>query len=221
MKGAAGQAPVLHNVASADGNFVPPTIVQWADVGARGVLFSTRTTSLLCFGDGWYQAKSSGGAWKLGVDRSDLPLAYYGSVSRLADGIATMLTGGDAILTMVQHGAAATAASFDLAFNRMNLPSVIRVQRFRANMAMPGTVMAMSVNPAYLIGPGLVGEEDLPALLQRLSAPDAAVRAEAAEDLQQLGRKARSAESGLAKLLTDPAERVRIAAASALLRITL
>ncbi len=220
LKGTAGQDPILHNVASSDGNVVPPAIVQWADAGARGVLFSSRTTSLLCFGEGWYQAKSSGGEWKLGVDRSDLPLAYYGSVSRLADGIGSMLKGGDAILTMVQHGADDTAASFDLAFNRMNLPSVIRVQRIRANMSMPGTVMAVSVNPAYVIGLGLVGEEEIPALLQRLTSPDAAVRAEAAQDIQQLGRKARPAEASLVKLLADPVERVRIAAASALLRIT-
>ncbi len=220
LKGTASQDPILHNVASSDGNMIPPAIVQWADAGARGVLFSSRTTSLLCFGEGWYQAKSSGGEWKLGVDRSDLPLAYYGSVSRLADGIATMLSGGDAIITMVQHGADDTAASFDLAFNRMNLPNVIRVQRIRANMSMPGTVMSVSVNPAYFVGLGMVGEEEIPALTQRLSSPDAAVRAEAAADLQQLGRKARSAEGSLVKLLADPAERVRIAAASALLRIS-
>jgi HEAT repeat protein len=219
LKGTPGQDPILHNVASSDGNAVPPAIVQWADAGARGVLFSSRTTSLLCFGEGWYQAKSSGGEWKLGVDRSDLPLAYYGSVSRLADGIATMLAGGNAILTMVQHGADDTAASFDLAFNRMNLPNVIRVQRIRANMSMPGTVMAVSVNPAYVVGLGLVGEEDLPALMQRLASPDAAVREEAANDILQLGHKARSAEGALVKLMADPAERVRIAAASALLRI--
>ena len=67
LKGAAAQDPILHNVASSDGNIVPPAIVQWADTGARGVLFSSRTTALLCFGNGWYQAKSSGGEWKLGV----------------------------------------------------------------------------------------------------------------------------------------------------------
>jgi len=220
LKGGATETPILHDVASSDGNVVPPAIVQWAEVGARGVLFSSRTTSLLCFGEGWYQAKSSDGQWKLGVDRTDLPLAYYGSVSRLADGIATMLSGGDAILTMVQHGADDNAASFDLALNRMNLPGVIRVQRFRANMSMPGTVMAMSVNPAYVIGQGMVGEEELPALVQRLSSPDAAIRADAAADLLQLGGKARSAEGALVKLLADPAERVRISAAAALLRIT-
>ena len=157
LKGAEAQAPIVHNVASSDGNIVPPAIVQWADVGARGVLFSTRATSLLCFGNGWYQAKSSGGEMEVGSRplRSSSRLLRF-SFRGLADGIATMLKGGDAILTMVQHGADDNAASFDLAFNRMNLPNVIRVQRIRANLAMPGTVMAVSVNPAYVIraGPG-------------------------------------------------------------------
>ena len=219
LKGAAGQGPIRHDVGSSDGNMVPPAIVQWAEVGARGVLFSSRTTGLLCFGDGWYQVKSSAGEWKLGVDRSDLSLAYYGSVSRLADGVATMLSGGDAILTMIQHGAN-DSASFDLALNRMNLPSLIRVQRIRANMSMPAMVMAVSANPVYVIGPGRIDEEELPALVKSLSSPDAAVRADAAADLQQLGRKAQSAEGQLVKLLTDPAVRVRISVASALLQIT-
>ncbi len=219
LKGAAGQTAIRHDVGSSDGNVVPPAIVQWAEAGARGVLFSSRTTGLLCFGDGWYQVKSSNGEWKLGVDRSDLSLAYYGSISRLADGVATMLSGGDAILTMIQHGAD-DSASFDLALNRMNLPGVIRVQRIRANMTMPATVMAVSANPVYVIGPGRVGEEELPGLLQRLSSTDASVRAETAGDLLQLGRKAASAEGPLVKLLSDPAVRVRISAAAALLRIT-
>jgi HEAT repeat protein len=218
LKGAQGQVPIRHDVGSSDGSIVPPAIAQWAEIGARGVLFSSRTTSLLCFGEGWYQAKSSGGEWKLGIDRSDLPLAYYGTISRLADAVATMLSGGNAIVTTVQHGAD-DSASFDLALNRMNLPSVIRVQRIRANMSMPGNVAAVSASPVYVIGPGRVGEEELPALLQHLSSPDAAVRAEAAADLQQLGRKAQSAEGRLVKLLADPAVRVRISVASALLRI--
>ena len=53
-----------------------------------------------------------------------------------ADGITRMLAGKDAILTTVQHGVD-DAASFDLALNRASLPGLIRVQRIRANMAMP------------------------------------------------------------------------------------
>jgi HEAT repeat protein len=218
LKGTLGTALIRQDLAEANSGVVPPEIVQWAEAGARGVLFSSRTTSLVCFGQGWYQAKSSGGQWKLGVDRADLPLAYYGTVSRLADGIATMLAGGTAIMTTVQHGAD-DAASFDLALNRARLPSVIRVQRIRASMSMPGTVAAVSANPAYLVGPGLVGQEDVPALLKRLSSPTATARAEAAEDLQQLGRKAASAGAPLVKLLADPVIRVRLSAASAVLSI--
>ncbi len=217
LKGELSTPAILHHVASADG-VIPRGIVSWAEPGARGVLFASRTTTLVCFGEGWYQVKSSGGDWKLGIDRTDLSLAYYGTVSRLADGIAAVLAGGDAILTMVQHGIE-DAASFDLALNRTHLPAIIRVQRFRANLRMPGMVMAMSGNPAYIIGQGWVGEEELPALIPQLASPDATARAEATVDLQRLGYKARSAEPALTKLLSDSNARVRISAASALLRI--
>ncbi|HUR56923.1 MAG TPA: HEAT repeat domain-containing protein, partial [Opitutaceae bacterium] len=218
LKGELGTASIRHDVASADG-VIPSNVARWADVGARGVLFSSRTTALVCLGEGWYQAKLSGGEWKLGIDRPDLTLAYYGTVSRLADGIVTMLAGGEAILTTVQHGTD-EAASFDLALNRTNLPGLIRVQRIRANMKMPAMVMAMSGSSAYVLGMGRVGEEELPGLIQKLASADAATRAEAAEELQLLGRKARSAETALVKLLADPAVRVRISAASALLSIS-
>ena len=129
--------PIQHDVAAAGGSLVPRAIQQWAGPGARGVLFISRATELLCLGEGWYAVRSSGnGEWKLGADRADLPLAYYGSVSRLADGITRMLAGKDAILTTVQHGVD-DAASFDVALNRASLPGLIRVQRIRANMAMP------------------------------------------------------------------------------------
>ncbi|MEO8076170.1 MAG: HEAT repeat domain-containing protein [Acidobacteriota bacterium] len=130
-----------------------------------------------------------------------------------------MLAGGTTTLTMVQHGYDDNAASFDMALNRMNLPGVIRVQRFRANMSLPDKVMTMSVNPVWVLGPGMVGEEELPAIVPRLSSPDAAVRADAAKDLLEIGSRARSAGDGLTKLLADPNVRVRISAAAALLRI--
>ena len=219
IKGELDGNPVQHDVAAAGGSLVPRAIQQWAGPGARGVLFISRATELLCLGEGWYAVRSSGnGEWKLGADRADLPLAYYGSVSRLADGITRMLAGRDAILTTVQHGVD-DAASFDLALNRASLPGLIRVQRIRANLAMPGTVMAVSANPAYLIGKGRVGEEDLPLLLTQLKDPDATVRAESADELRDLGRKAGAAEEILTELLGDKTPRARYSSASALLCI--
>jgi HEAT repeat protein len=219
FKGTLSKALVQHDVAAPGGTLVPPTIQQWAEAGARGVLFSSRTTQLLCLGEGWYAVRSTtNAAWRLGPDRTELPLAYYGSVSRLADAIARMLAGRDAIITTVQHGVD-DAASFDVALNRAGMPGLIRVQRIRANMGMPARVMGVSANPAYLIGKGRVGEEDLPALLAQLRAGDAAVRAEAAEELGELGRKAAPAEKPLTDLLRDKSARVRLFSASALLCI--
>ena len=178
----------------------------------------TRPWSVLA--EGWYQVRTSGsGPWKLGKDRPDLPLAYYGAVSRLAESIALMIGGKDAVITVVAHGADNEGASFDLALNRFNLPGLVRVQRIRANMQMPGMVMAASANPAYLIGAGPVDEGDLAALIERLRSPDAMVRMEAADDLRCLGHKAASAAAPLTELLGNPSQRVRLSAAAAMLQI--
>jgi HEAT repeat protein len=219
LKGDLDTNPIQHDVAPADSTIVPRVIQQWAEPGARGVLFISRTTELLCLGEGWYPVRSAGnGGWKLSTDRADLPLAYYGTVSRLADGIALMLAGKNAVLTTVQHGVD-DAASFDVALNRASMPGLMRVQRIRANMSMPTTVMAVSANPAYLIGRGRVGEEDLPSLLVRLKDSDASVRAGAADELRDLGRKAAPAEPNLSGLLTDRSPSVRFESAATLLCI--
>ena len=219
LKGNLDTELIHHDVAAAGGSVIPQVIQQWAEPGARGVLFISRTTQLLCLGEGWYAVRAAGNSgWQLGADRAGLPLAYYGSVSRLADGITLMLTGKDAVLTTVQHGVD-DAASFDLALNRASMPGLIRVQRIRANLAMPQSVMAVSANPAYVIGKGRADEEDLPALLTQLKDSSASVRAEAADELRDLGRKAGAAEKELTALLTDKSPGVRFAAAATLLNI--
>jgi HEAT repeat protein len=211
---------VAHQLASPSGAAVPHLILQWATPGGRGVLFASRSTALVCMGEGWYQVRASeAGAWKLAQVRPDLPLAYHGAVSRLAEAVPQMLAGKDAVLTVVSHGGDNEGASFDLALNRAALPSLVRVERIRANLKMPSMVMAASANPAYLIGMGAVDEDDIGTLTQRLQSPDALSRAEAADDLRTLGRKAASAAAALEKLMDDPDRRVRFAAAAALLRV--
>lgn len=220
LQGELSSDPIRHEVASADGAAIPRAILQWAEPGARGVLFASRNAALVCVGQGWYQVRSSGaGSWKLGKDRPDLPLAYHGNVSRLAESIQLMLAGQDAILTVVAYGADNEGASFDLALNRPSLPGLVRVQRIRANLKMPPMVMAASANPAYFIGPGAVDAGDLEPLIEKLKSSDALVRTEAANDLRCLDRQARAAVEPLAKLLSDPASRVRLSAAAALLKI--
>jgi HEAT repeat protein len=224
LKGEAIAGPIRHQVSASTGAAVPRQILQWASPGARGVLFASRATSLVCMGESWYLVRASGSGeaktWRLGQERPDLPLAYCGTVSRLAEAVRQMLAGKEAVITMVPHGAEGEAASFDLALNRFNIPGLVKVQRMRVNLKMTGPVMATSANPTYVLGQGPVDEADLPMLVEKLSSSDATVRAEAAEDLRSLGRKAEAALPALKKILGDNTPRVRLSAASALLRIS-
>jgi HEAT repeat protein len=221
LKGELTGDVIRHEVVSDEKASIPRPILQWAGSGATAVLFGARNTTLVCIGQGWYQARLSGaGGWKLGKERPDLPLAYYGSVSRLADAITRMLAGKDAIITVVaQGGDDDQAASFDLALNRTSLPELVRIQRARVNMNMASMVMAASSNPGYFIGMGAVDEDELPSLLEKLKSADSLVRADAAFDLRRLGSKAKTAQKALASLLNDSTPRARFAAAAALLRI--
>ena len=224
LKGTLEPGPIVHPVAP-KGGMAPRAIVQWAIPGSRAVIFIQRGTArnitLLCYGTGWYEVTSVGtGAWKVGAERPDLPLAYYGSVSRLIDAVKALQNNQGAVITVVAFGADSEGASFDLALNRQSLPGVVRLQRIRATANMPGSIASASSNPSYFIGPGVVDDKDLPALLEKLKSPDAVTRAEAIEDLRTLGRKARSALPALAALMADASPRVRFDAASAVLQIT-
>ncbi len=222
VRGIKGEMPadtVQHDVVPADGGAIPRSILQWAGPGARAILLVSRNTALVCVGRGWYQAKASqGGPWKLGANRPDLPLAYYGSVSRLAEAIELMVDGKSAIITVVPHNAE-EAASFDLALNRFSLPGLVKPQRIKADLKMAPMVMAVAGNASYLVGEGVASDEDIPALIGRLKSSDASVRAEAAEDLGSLGSKAKAAKSPLTGLLDDSSLSVRLSAASSLLVI--
>ena len=122
---------------------------------------------MVCFGNGWYQARFAGGAWRLDDrERPDLPLAYYGTVSRLTDAIDAIVAGKSTVITAVAHNTDNESGSFDLALNRQNLPGVARLQRIHASANMPDNVAAVT-NPADFIGIGAVDESDLPEIVQR------------------------------------------------------
>ncbi len=220
LKGKVSSKPLRHQVGSWKRVTMPRFIPQWAAPGAHAVCFSSRRTALVCVGQGWYQVQTTSSGWmKLSRARPDLPLAYYGSVSRLIEGIERMLAGKDVVLTVVAHGDDEEAASFDMALNRAHIPDLVRIQRIRANLKMPTRVMAASANPAYMIGTGAVDETDLPELLKKLRSKEPLIRADAADDLRRLGRGAHTALESLTVLLKDVDPDVRLAAAAATLRI--
>ncbi len=221
LKGDLSADPVRHDVQASDGVAVPRPILQWAQPGARAVMFMSRTTELVCMGQGWYQVRANtAGAWKLGPPRPDLPLAYFGTIGRLCDGVETMLAGKEATLTVLPYGDDTEGASFDLPLNRQALPDLVRVQRIHENISAPPQVTAAASSPTYLIGTGPVDESDLPHLIELLHSSDPAVLADTAHDLRWLGRSARSAAPALATLLDSASPDVRFSAAAAMCRIT-
>jgi HEAT repeat protein len=220
LRGTVPAEPIKHRVVRDKETAIDRAILEWAEPGARCVLFVSGRTTLVCLGRGWYQVHAADGWWQLGAARPDLPLAYYGSITRLSEALPLMLAGKSAVITTLPHGAEEQGgASFDLALNRGNLPGLVKVQRLRADLQMPLAVMAVSASSAYVVGQGPAGEDEVPALRKKLKSDDATVRAESAGDLGALGPKAAEAAGDLAKLLDDAAPVARLAGAAALLRV--
>ena len=220
LKGESSSERIRHEVAVSEGAAIPRQILQWA-APARGASSSPRETrpwSVLVRagtrcgrrapGRGSSERIARTCRWPITAPCRDWRRALH-----------LMLGGKEAVITVVAHGADNEGASFDMALNRSNLPGLVRVERIRANMQMPGMVMAASANPAYLVGAGPVDEGDLAALIEGLRSPEATVRMEAADDLRCLGRKAVLASAPLTELLSDPSLQVRLSAAAAMLQI--
>jgi HEAT repeat protein len=220
LKGESDAAAIKHKLLREGEASIDRPLREWAEPGGRCVIFVSGKAAVVCVGEAWYQITAAdGGWWTIGPRRPDLPLAYYGMLSRLTDAVSVIAEGKTAVITALPHGSEKEGASFDLALNRANLPGLVKVQRLRASLRMPDVAFAVGSNPALVVGLGRAGVEDLAALRANLRSEDAGVRAESAADLGSLGSSAAAAADDLARLLDDPAPRVRLAAASALLRV--
>ena len=224
LKGQSGTAPLVHQVAIDQDAIIPRAIIQWAQPGAHAIIFSSTRTAVVCIGQYWYQLKLTGTSWKLGADRPELALTYYGSVARLESALKKILAGGDGVLTILPH-LVQESVGFDFSLNRIAYPALIRLERVRANLRMPGTVWRVSNSPDYVLGMGPVDDEDLPELIKQLQSADPEARAAAADDIRQLtditgAAKTSPAIGPLENCLADSSPRVRCLAAGTLLRIT-
>ncbi len=195
-------------------------IQEWAEPGRRCVIFITGKSGVVCVGEGWYQiGVTDDGWWRIGPHRPDLPLAYYGTVSRLADAIPLMLAGKSAVITTLPHGAEQEGASFDLALNRPSLPGLAKVERLRASLRMPDMAMGVGSNPAIVLGMGRVGPDEVVGLRERLHSLTHRSAPKVRRTSVHWVRGANAAADDLLKLLDDTVPLVRVSAASALLRV--
>jgi hypothetical protein len=219
LKGESKADPVRH-VLRSEQQGIDRALLEWAEAGSRCVVFMNGNNVVVCLGESWYQATSAGDNWwRLDRMRPELPLAYFGTTTRLAEAIPVIAAGKNAVITILPHGANNEGASFDVALNRASLPGLVKVQRISANLRMPAETMELGSNDAYFRGAGRVERADLAVLQKQLHAADATARAEAAADVGWLGTDALSAAEDLAALLSDKLPMVRLAAAAALCRV--
>lgn len=220
LKGSTPVERLKHQLVRTGESAVDRAVLEWAEPGQRCVVFTSGQTTLVCLGEAWYQVAFAGDGWsQMSAPRTDMPLAYYGSVSRLADALPSIVAGKNAVITTLPHRLDQEGASFDLALNRASLPAAVKVQRVRASLRMPGVAAGVGSSAAYVLGPGRLCQDDLPGLCAKLRSTDAAERAESATEIGFLGAEAKSAAAELTRLLGDPVARVRLAAAGALLRV--
>lgn len=221
FRGQTPDSPIKQQLTDGNPPAPPRIFLDWAQPGRKAILFITDDSCLVCIGRHWYQAQPApDGWWRMSIERPDLPLAYCGSVQRLASAVKEIVAGKRAVISTCAHGADGVGACFDVAFNRTDSPSSRKMQRIWASLAMPTMVCYVSANPQYFVGPGPAGPDEIPSLLKTAQGPDHFEALEAVQDLASLGPVAKHAISPLETLLQQPNIELQTSSASALLRIS-
>jgi HEAT repeat protein len=146
---------------------------------------------------------------------------YLGPVEELSKGAADILAGKEVVIT------ASAGRVREKLYDDEQTPIVRdwlhgqkgRVRRIRASLKLIDDKAIAAAGERYVVGRGVGGKEAVPRLEAALKHAEAGVRAEAAEDLGQIGAEAKSAVSALRKALDDGDGFVRVFAAEALWRI--
>ena len=185
--------------------------MDWAQPGRRAVCFVSGPAALVCLGPYWYEAAAKGPPWWGMIrGRTELSLAYMGSADRLREQVAAILSGREVVITAVRHGTHGFKSDEAVAFKNLLRGSEVPLWRLKASLRMPATVEEMSKDRSLLVGMDAGGSEDVPALVRALRDNEAPHRAEAAEDLGLIGRKARAAVPVLTGALNDHNALVRL-----------
>jgi HEAT repeat protein len=212
-------ADVRHHVADGYHPREPRLILEWAEPGKLAVCFTSGTSCVVCIGDYWYEcAALEGPWWSMISGRPELSVAYQGSAEKLRDAILPILDGKEVIVTAVNHGSHSGTWQYNnVAFQKVLRGKDCPVWRIRASLEMPSRVWRVGDRDSrWLVGPGVAGLEDVPALVKELADNDAGVRARAADTLGLIGWGARPAQPALRRACEDSDALVRVSAARAI-----
>jgi HEAT repeat protein len=220
LKGQSDASSIKHQITDGLHPREPKLVMDLAQPGRRAVCFVSGPAALVCLGPYWYEAAARAAPWWVMTrGRSELSLAYIGSADRLQQQVADMLAGHEVVITAVRHGARGFRSDEAVAFKNLLRGSAVPVWRYRASLRMPGTVNEMTKEKHLLVAMDAGGAEDVAPLLPKLKDRDARTRANAAQELGMIGRKAHAAVPALTRALSDSDEQVRLRAAEALVRI--
>jgi HEAT repeat protein len=197
-------------------------ILAWARKGKRAVCFHDGEVCKTCLGNFWY-----GGSlkelpqWTVRTAEPHWNTVYVGPTAKLRDHVKAILAGREVVITSEWW------ISVPLAWTVPRHPIYRdwlrgkkgRVRRIRASLKLTGSEAVVLEKTRYCVGWGAGSAKDVPGIARALRHKESRVRAEAAEDLGQIGRAARAAVPMLRKALGDPDDYVRVFAAEALARI--
>jgi HEAT repeat protein len=237
LKGRGGPEVVKHKITDGFHARQSRTILDWAEPGEIAVCLQSGGQSLTYIGGYWYHSAALEAPWwTMTTGRRDMLYAYCGSVARLRDHVAAIVSGREVVVTALKFDVIARAAGGKYVdrkierWARLEAVSSGRlmrgqewpVWRIKAGLKLPdytyGLVHDSLVKEANLIvGDGPAGPEDVPALTRALGHEDARARIDAADDLGLIGSPAAAAVPALCKLMErDPDPLARIAGARAL-----
>jgi HEAT repeat protein len=196
-------------------------LLAWAAPGKTAVCFGHQSSSITCVGNCWYYSHAAAPAvWRAEHVDESLTAAYAGPAERLPEHLDAILDGQEVVVT-------ATALLPGGLYENEATPIVRdwlhgkkgRVWRVKASFKLSYSSGLEECPGGYFVGWGAGGKEVVPALVAALKHDEATVRAEAAEDLGQLGLEAKAALPAIRAALADDDGHVRVFAAEALARI--
>jgi HEAT repeat protein len=196
-------------------------IFDWARPGKVAICFHDGLLGKTCLGNFWYGCGVAPPTWWMAyAPAPHWNSAYIGSVVQLRAHVTAILAGREVVVTSEAWEAIDPYTSENSPVYRDWLHGQKgRVRRVKASLKIDRPDLVWSERSRNFVGWGVGGPEVVPALTVGLGDKDSRLRAEAAEDLGQIGRAARSAIPRLRRSLRDPDGRVRIHAATALARI--
>jgi HEAT repeat protein len=220
-------------------------VFDWARSGKIAIFFQNEKVSQTCLGNCWYWgqlpekvlAKEKGQepegplwnnesraaeptVWEIGHILDQFPTTYVGPAEKLREHVAAILAGREVVVTAQAQSNRDSIGQTPRPVHRDWLRGKKgRVWRIKASLKIDTPIYHESEESRNFVGWGIGGPEVVPGLTRALKDSDSRVRAEAAEDLGQIGPDARDAVPHLREALNDPDAHVRVFAVEALARI--